>query len=403
MTHGRVASSRGSHKVWLVARREVRSRLRSRAMKVSTAIFVVVIIAIGFINRAVRDDSTPRTSVATVGAAPAGLDDALQQAGGSVGRILTLQGALPDRSAAEAALKAGRVDVVIDAGTTQMLFKTSVDDTTAAVIGAAWRGAAAEQAATDLGLTPEQIAAVTQPPILTTATVETKTDNNLGRLVGTLSAILLFICLNTFGAMVLTGVVEEKTSAVVEILLSQVRASVLLAGKVLGIGIVAICQFTLLVLAGVVSLKVSGTSVPSDVWAALPATLGWFVGGFAFYSTLFALAGSFVSRQEDAQSSAAPISLIFTGGYIVVFFVAADPGATLPTVLSILPPFAPLLMPLRIATGVATLWQVALSVVLLLVAIYLVIRAAGAIYARSLLHRGSRITWRQALRPTDPA
>jgi ABC-2 type transport system permease protein len=70
-------------------------------------------------------------------------------------------------------------------------------------------------------------------------------------------------------------------------------------------------------------------------------------------------------------------------------------------VLSILPPFAPLLMPLRIATGVAALWQVALAIALLLIAVYLVIRAAGAIYARSLLHRGSRITWRQALRPAE--
>jgi ABC-2 type transport system permease protein len=395
-------SDRPTGKVWLVARREVRSRLRSRAMKVSTVVFVVVILAIGGISRASRHTSTSHTDVTTVGATPPGLADALAQAATSVNGTFRLEAPVQDRAAAEAALHDGDADVVVDAATGQMLFKSSVDDTVAAVVGAAWRAASAHQAATDLGLTAAQIASVTTPPALMPTTVEHDKDTDVGRLVGTLSAILLFICLNSFGALVLTGVVEEKTSAVVEILLSQVKAHVLLAGKVLGIGIVALLQFALLVIAGVISLKVSGTSIPGAVWVALPSTLGWFIGGFAFYSTLFALAGSFVSRQEDAQSSAAPISLIFTGGYIVVFIVAANPGATLPTVLSILPPFAPLLMPLRIATGVAAPWQVALSAVLLLGAVYLVIRAAGAIYARSLLHRGSRITWRTALQRSGP-
>ena len=71
-------------------------------------------------------------------------------------------------------------------------------------------------------------------------------------------------------------------------------------------------------------------------------------------------------------------------------------------ILSLLPPFAPLLMPLRIATGVAAPWEIAVAVVLLLAAVYAVIRAAGAIYARTLLHRGSRITWRQALHLRSP-
>jgi ABC-2 type transport system permease protein len=233
--------------------------------------------------------------------------------------------------------------------------------------------------------------------------LEHQRSNTVGRLVGTLAAILLFLSLNTFGALVLTGVVEEKTSAVVEILLAHVRAHVLLAGKVLGIGLIALAQFAVLVAVGVVSLRISGTTVPSEVWVALPATVGWFIGGFAFYATLFALAGSFVSRQEDAQSSAAPVSLIFTAGYVVVFIVAGDPGGATATVLSILPPFAPLLMPLRIATGVAAPWEVVVAIVLLVAAVYGVIRAAGAIYARSLLHRGSRITWRQALRLRSPS
>jgi ABC-2 type transport system permease protein len=393
---------RAPRQVWLVARREVRSRLRSRALKVTTSLFVVVILAIGVINRVARGDGPSRTVVATVGVIPGGFDQALAQSAAIADVPFTLSAPLPDRAAAERALRDGSVDVVVDAGARQLVFHSSVDAAEAAVVGAAWHASSAQQAAEDANLSPEVVAAVIAPPGLSTAVVSQPRSDNVGRLVGTLAAILLFLSLNTFGAMVLTGVVEEKTSAVVEILLAHVRAHVLLAGKVLGIGVVAMLQFAVLIGVGVVALRISGTSVPPAVWVALPTTLGWFIGGFAFYATLFALAGSFVSRQEDAQSSAAPVSLIFTAGYIVVFVVAGDPGSTVAAVLSVLPPFAPLLMPLRIATGTAAAWQVVLAAVLLVGAVWVVIRAAGTIYAQTLLHRGSRITWRQALRLRSP-
>ena len=387
----------------LVARRELRIRLRSRALRITTVLFVLVVLGVGVISRIAKDRSPSRTAVATVGAMPDGFAAALTQVGDAAGRSMRLDAPLADRTAADEALRDDSVDVVVDGSSRQLVFHRSVDPTDAAVVGAAWRVAAAEQAAQDLGLSPEQVSAIAAPPALDTVTVDHSRSDGVGRLVGTLAAILLFLSLNMFGSLVLTGVVEEKTTSVVEILLAHVRAHVLLAGKVLGIGLIALAQFALLVVAGIVSLRISGTTVPGDVWVALPATIGWFVGGFAFYATLFALAGSFVSRQEDAQSSAAPVSLIFTAGYLVVFIVAADPASTVATVLSILPPFAPLLMPLRIATGVAPVWQVVLAAVLLVAAVWGVIRLAGAIYARSLLHRGSRITWRQALRLRSPS
>ena len=398
MRHGQTA-----RQTQLVARRELRIRLRSRALRITTVLFVLVVLGVGVISRIAKDRSPSRTAVATVGAVPDGFAAALTQVGDAAGRSMRLDAPLADRTAADEALRDDSVDVVVDGSSRQLVFHRSVDPTDAAVVGAAWHVAAAEQAAQDLGLSPEQVSAIAAPPALDTVTIDHSRSDGLGRLVGTLAAILLFLSLNMFGSLVLTGVVEEKTTSVVEILLAHVRAHVLLAGKVLGIGLIALAQFALLVVAGIVSLRISGTTVPGDVWVALPATIGWFVGGFAFYATLFALAGSFVSRQEDAQSSAAPVSLIFTAGYLVVFIVAADPASTVATVLSILPPFAPLLMPLRIATGVAPVWQVVLAAVLLVAAVWGVIRLAGAIYARSLLHRGSRITWRQALRLRSPS
>ncbi len=232
----------------------------------------------------------------------------------------------------------------------------------------------------------------------TTILDPTARATEVGQTVGTLTAILLFLSVSMFGGFVLTGVVEEKTSAVVEVLLAHVRAYQLLAGKVLGIGTVALIQLIGAIAAGLVALALAGTTIPAAVWVAVPTTVLWFVAGFALYSTLFALAGSFVSRQEDAQAAAAPISFCFTAGYLVVFTAGTDPTGAAATVLSLLPPFSPLLMPLRIGTGAATWWQVAIAAVLLVATAYGVLRAAGAIYARTLLHRGARISWREALR-----
>ncbi len=388
--------------VRLVARREVRVRMRARAIKVSTLLFVVVILAIGFISRATRDQAPSITDVATIGAVPTSFGDALTQVADSTDRPFRLEPPLADRAAAEQALRDGDVDLVVDGDAGELLFKGSVDATDTAVVGAAWQASSGADAAAAAGLTPTQAQSVVSPPPLTTVVVEREKSDGVGRLVGTLAAILLFLSLNTFGALLLTGVVEEKTTAVVEVLLAHVRAHVLLAGKVLGIGLVALAQFVVLVAVGIAALRISGTSVPRDVWVAVPSTILWFIGGFAFYATLFALAGSFVSRQEDAQSAAAPISLIFTAGYLVVFIVAGSPDSSVAMILSLLPPFAPLLMPLRIATGVAAPWEIVVAVVLLIAAVYAVIRAAGAIYSRTLLHRGSRITWRQALRLRSP-
>ena len=265
-----------------------------------------------------------------------------------------------------------------------------------------WRTAQAADAATSAGLDDAQVSAILDPPPLQSEVIDPDDEPGIGTLVGFASAVLLFISITTFGNYVLTGVVEEKSTGVVEVLLSHVRAHQLLGGKVLGVGAVALTQFAAAVLAGLVSLRISGVDVPSELWVGLPATIGWFIGGFLLYSTLYALAGSFVSRVEDAQSAAAPISTAFTLGYVLVFTFGADPEGTPARVLSILPPFAPLLMPLRMVTGAASVVEIVVAAVLLVLAVWAMVRLAGSVYSRTLLHRGSRLTWRQALRRTAP-
>ena len=108
-----------------------------------------------------------------------------------------------------------------------------------------------------------------------------------------------------------------------------------------------------MVVAGVVSLLISGVDIPGDVWAALPWTLAWFVAGFIMYGFLFAMAGAMVSRQEDAQSAAIPVTVLLMTGYMAMFVFVGDPGRTVAKVMSTVPFFAPLLQPMRIAAGEA--------------------------------------------------
>jgi ABC-2 type transport system permease protein len=169
---------------------------------------------------------------------------------------------------------------------------------------------------------------------------------------------------------------------------------------VLGTALMAVAQFGAAVIAGLVALNIAEMEVPRAVWVALPSSLVWMIGGFLLYSTLFAVAGSLVSRQEDAQTASLPITIVVSIAYVLLVPIGTQPDSTVALVMSLLPPFAPLLMPLRIATGSASPLEVVVAVVLLVAAIYGMLRLAGAVYARTLLHRGTRLTWRQALRST---
>lgn len=149
-------------------------------------------------------------------------------------------------------------------------------------------------------------------------------------------------------------------------------------------------------MAALAALAVSGGDVPAEIWSSVPMMLVWFFGGFAMYSTLFALAGSLVSRQEDAQSAAAPITYALAGAYILVFVFGYVPDSTPSTVLSMLPPTAPFLMPMRMAAGVASVVEIAVAVAGLVLATLFAWKLAGRIYEKVLLHRGTRVAWREA-------
>ncbi len=386
------------HVIRMVAGRELRERLRAKSFYILTGLVVVLVFAIGLAGRFVSDDGPSTIEVAIVDANDTAMEPAVVATAELFDReahVEVSEGAAPAREL----LSAGDADVVVDLTTQEVVFDDDADDVVSAIVQQAWASVSVERNLVDAGLSPEEAGAALAPEPLETVVLDAEEgdDDDLAALTGIMAAILLYISLQTFGGYVLTGVVEEKSSAVVEVLLARVRSDQLLAGKVVGIGMAALIQFAATVAAALGSLLVSGVDVPAEIWSAVPMTLVWFLTGYAFYSTLFALAGSLVSRQEDAQAASAPIMTALIGAYFLVFAFGSDPASTASRVLSLLPPIAPLLMPLRMAAGEATVAEVGLALVLLLAAIWGVWKLTGRIYSEVLLRRGSRISWREAL------
>jgi ABC-2 type transport system permease protein len=381
----------------LVARREITERLRSRGFAVLTVLLVVIVLAIGVINRLAGSGGESKIDVGVTNAAPRDLPAALTQAATIFGREVTIV-EVPDGDAARKALDDGDIDVAVDGAPAEVVFDRVVDEQVEAIVQQAWANASVRDALLGNGLTETQVDSALSPPPLRAVTIGGDAGTTgLAVLTGTIAAILLFTSLQTFGGYVLSGVVEEKSTAVVELLLARVRADQLLAGKVIGIGLVALLQFAITVVAGLVSLAISGKHVPSDIWSALPITIVWFLGGYALYSTLFALAGSLVSRQEDAQGAAAPIMTALIGAYLLVFVFGYEPESTASRVLSLIPPIAPFLMPMRMAAGAASILEISVAIALLFAATAAAWKLAAKIYEQVLLHKGSRIAWREAL------
>jgi ABC-2 type transport system permease protein len=211
---------------------------------------------------------------------------------------------------------------------------------------------------------------------------------------------LLYLALLLYGSLVAQSVVAEKSGGIAEFLLPVVRPGQLLGGKVAGLGLVGLIQ---LVAVGAVGLVVAlTTKVLAGAGPALTAFawgLVWYVLGFLLYATVFAAVGTLVSRQEDVQSVLMPVTVVLVVAFVLGFAVLSrEPSGTLTTVLSLVPPLSPLLMPGRLALGSVPFWQPALAVVLILAAIVVLAPVCGRMYRNSLLRPDSRVTLRTALR-----
>ena len=388
--------------VWLVARREIIERGRSRGFILSVLLTTTIVIG-SFIVPALIFGGDDVTKVGLIGPAPAGLSDAIEAGADAADQQVEVI-AYPDRASAEAALTQDDLAVAVSvpadlSGPGELLYHESSDALLDAVIGQAVIGLRAAEVleASDIDLAA--LAAAQVPPA--TVELDPETDADQARfLLANIGTILILVSIFSFGYTVLTGVVEEKQSRVVEVVLSTVRPRDLLMGKVLGIGVLGLVQLAVFVAAGGVAAAATDRFVlPATTPAALLLLVVWFVLGYTLYSTVLGFLGALASRMEEASNASTPVTMVAMISYFVAIFgVVDDPDGTLAKVATFLPPAAPMVVPLRAAFDAIEPWEVVVSVALTLVAIYGLFVVGGRVYAGAALQTTGRMKLRDAWR-----
>ena len=381
--------------VWLITRREFLNRVQTRSFLLSTLVLVLVLggylAYITFLSA--QDD---RASIGLMPAASAPLSAPLQASATALGQQLEIREV--DEQSGECMVRDGTLDALLlgEPGDYHLVGRQTVDDTLLGIV----QGALTEQAISDAlrraGVDPMTVTAQAQVSV---ETLEPRSEDFGGRLaVGLISAGLLYFALLIYGSSVAQGVLEEKTSRVVELLLSTVKPWQVMLGKVAGVGAAGLVQFALLGAVGLVGARVTGAlTLPSATPVTVLAGLVCFLLGFFLYGVLFAAAGSLVSRSEELQAVSTPITLLVLIPFIAAFQVADNPTGTTVTVLSLVPFFAPILMPILISLGVATGWQIVLAAGLTVATIAVLAVVGGRIYRNSVLRTGGRVRLREAL------
>ena len=378
--------------VRLVAAREVSSRIRDKNFIVSSVVIIVLLLGLlAFQVVAGSGDSGSRLGI--VGD-DGRLGAAVQAQAEAVGVDVEVVD-YTDEAAARAAVEDEEVDgVLLDgAGPAPELLVTGRDATLEALVGGAVSGVAISDRLLEAGVDLQSLPEVAVTPL------GGSDDDGQRVVVAVIGVVVLYGLLLLFAQFVAQGVVEEKSSRVVELLLATMRPWQLLAGKILGLGLLGLGQMVVIGVVGVTAaLALDVVEVPGEVIGTVVTVVAWFVLGYAFYASVFAVAASLVSRQEDLGSVLTPASMLLIVGFVVSVQAAGDPGGTLATVTSFVPGMSPLVMPVRQAAGEAALWEVALAVVLMLLAIGLAVRLGGRVYAGALLRTSGKTKIREALR-----
>ena len=378
----------------LVARRDFWVRLRERSFLISTLLNIAVISILVLVRAYGGGGAGPSFDLGYVGT-PAVAQGAAEL--GAKAGVTVRVHQLADEQAADAALRDGSMDAVVVGDL--LVAESSIDDTLGGLVQASQRNVRLVALLDQHGVTAEERAAANAPLGVQTLESPPPAHRPENAQVAFVAVILLYGQLFGYGIWVASGVIEEKASRVVELLLSAIRPKQLLAGKIVGIGILGLGQLIVVATFAIVLALVTGAiKVPLSAIGAAGLVVGWFILGFAFYASLFAAAGALASRMEELQNVIVPINLIILVSFFISIGALQNPDGTLVTVASLVPTSAPLAMPVRIVLGAAPAWQIALSLALIIGSTILLVPAAARLYMGAILRSGGRVKVRDAWR-----
>jgi ABC-2 type transport system permease protein len=261
---------------------------------------------------------------------------------------------------------------------------------------------------------------------------ETSASTGLYTGIGYISSFLIYIFIFMYGVQIMKGVVEEKTSRIVEVIISSVKPTQLMVGKIVGVAAVGFTQFLIWIILsfGLYSIGLSTVGLNQERIAqiqqmtdeeqeqteeftdtqiaisnitksteslSIPLLVGcfvfYFLGGYLLYGSLFAAVGAGADSETDTQQFMLPVTIPLIFSIVMLGPVLANPNSTLAFWLSIIPLFSPVIMMMRIPFGVPG-WEIALSMILLIIGFFAIAWLAGRIYRIGILMHGSKVNWK---------
>ncbi|UIP58672.1 ABC transporter permease [Agromyces marinus] len=351
--------------VWLVAEREIESKLRSKSFVVSTVILFLGALALVIWGGVSAEDESFGAPSVAVAADAADL-------------VPAVPGVEPesaaDAAAAEELVRTGAVDAAI-----------IVDGSSPTGFAVLAKSDVSSRLLVELSASPTVV--LLDPD---------GADDDLRMLIALGFGIVFLMAASLFGGTIAQSVVEEKQTRVVELLISAIPVRALLAGKVVGNTVLAMGQILVLASIAVVGLAATGQT---GLLQGLGSPIAWFavffLFGFVLLAALFAAAAAMVSRQEDIGATTTPLTMLVMAPYFLVIFFNDDPIVL--GVMSYVPFSAPVGMPMRMFLGEAQWWEPLISLAILIATCVAAILVGARIYENSLLRMGARVRLREAL------
>ena len=386
--------------VRLVAGREIRTRFASKAFKITSGVMVAAVVGFVVVAKLVSGSD----SASTIGFAPsaAPLSAAFGSAAAAVGEEVTTSEV--DPATGEQRVRDGDLDAYVsgDPASFQVIVKEDLSDDLRTAFTVLARQVALDDQIARAGADPAAVNAAVGAATFDLRTLDPPRDYEGPRiLLGFIVGILVYLAILMYGSMVAQGVVEEKANRIVELLLTTIRPVHLMIGKVLGIGAVGLAQMVATVGVGVLAgFVVDAYTFPSSIAAGTAAwAVVWFLLGYLMYALVFASLGALVSRQEDVGGVTAPAIMLIVLPYVAgVTILPSDPNNGLVALMSLIPFFTPMLMPIRFAFDVVPAWQLAVALPLTVVTIGALAWFAGRIYTNAVLRTGAKVKLRTAFR-----
>ena len=419
-----------------VARREYLFRVRGRAFLITTLLLAILVagftmlptflgaFGVGEPAEIAVDDQAGDLSTDPVVTLQAALS-AASEANGEAGPQVS---ATDDPETAAAQVREGELDgllTITRGGDDELAFDYLSDQNptsqTRILVTQAANAMTIQDRLERAGVSQEEAQEIFAPAAFTATAAdpeaaEDEEDFGGAVLLSYIVVILTFMAILTYGNWVAQSVAEEKSGRVMELLITAATPRQLLTGKVLGTGAAGLTQYVVMVGAVVLGLALSGPvssllgvsgeqpfELPNIDPMFLAAFTVFFLLGFLLYCTLYAAAGSMVSRIEDVQQAVGPLIYLAMAGYFVSFFAPNDPDGQLVSIASVIPFFSPYLMPSRMLLGNPATWEVVLAIVLLAVTLVLAVWLAARIYSAGVLLYGQRVGIRSILRATRVA